>query len=320
MDLLNSTEGTSNFSSFSGLQTHPDGSSNVLVPVVVLSLCFITGVPGNIAAIVLRPNWQRMSGLSQSLLLNLAVSDLLGLLTIPMWIHALLYGWPSGLASCKVLVYFGYSSVYGSMLTVTGLSVQRYLMVVHQQKYQQVRPRLVLLLLWLVALILSIPNLVFQQLVPDQQRVDCRAQYASDAQWSAVLMSETVTLFASFSIVAFSYIRLKRMVTQATFFNNPQTSKLISSIVVSFFVLWTPYHVTAVLGVAAISLKNERMLKLYKYTWDIVAAVTFFNKCLNPFLYTFTSHHYLTFCHKRKPIQQKRRILQTPDDTPTVGL
>uniref|UniRef100_A0A3Q3ASR7 G-protein coupled receptors family 1 profile domain-containing protein n=1 Tax=Kryptolebias marmoratus TaxID=37003 RepID=A0A3Q3ASR7_KRYMA len=268
-----------------GLEPHSSWVSIRQAPAVVLSLCFSVGVPGNIAVIILRPNWEHLSRLSQSLMLNLAVSDLLCLLTLPLVIDALLHGWRFNLVSCKLLTYVVYCSIYCSQLTVTGLSIQRYLLVVHQQRCQQVQKRLVLVLLWLVAFILSTPHLVVQQLIPNQQWTDCRPQYSSDAQWMAVLMTETIVGIISFFIVMFSYIRIHKKVSQAAFFNNPQTTRLVTSIIVSFVVLWVPFLTTNVLGIAAICISNKGLKKFYDNLWNIVTAVTYVNRCLNPLLY-----------------------------------
>ncbi|XP_017291474.1 leukotriene B4 receptor 1-like [Kryptolebias marmoratus] len=316
MDQPDSTVATSNFS-FPGLEPHSSWVSIRQAPAVVLSLCFSVGVPGNIAVIILRPNWEHLSRLSQSLMLNLAVSDLLCLLTLPLVIDALLHGWRFNLVSCKLLTYVVYCSIYCSQLTVTGLSIQRYLLVVHQQRCQQVQKRLVLVLLWLVAFILSTPHLVVQQLIPNQQWTDCRPQYSSDAQWMAVLMTETIVGIISFFIVMFSYIRIHKKVSQAAFFNNPQTTRLVTSIIVSFVVLWVPFLTTNVLGIAAICISNKGLKKFYDNLWNIVTAVTYVNRCLNPLLYAFTSRKVCNVCHKQEPVQQNQR---EPDIATSGGL
>uniref|UniRef100_H2MR70 G-protein coupled receptors family 1 profile domain-containing protein n=1 Tax=Oryzias latipes TaxID=8090 RepID=H2MR70_ORYLA len=257
---------------------------------VILSLCFLLGVPGNIAVIILKPNFQQLSSMTQSLMLNLAVSDLLCLVTLPLWIYSLLYNWIFGLLACKVLIYLIYCSVYGSMLTIALLSFQRYMLVVHQQFYNQKETRLLLVLLWLVVMIVSIPALVARRDIPDEQWLRCRNQFSSQPQKIAVQLTETLVGFASFFIVAFSYVQLYRKVNRAAFFNNPQTSRLVTSIIIVFFVLWIPYHAVNVLSVGATALHNERLEKLFGNKHYIVTALTFINSCLNPLLYAFTSH------------------------------
>ncbi|XP_008396291.1 leukotriene B4 receptor 1-like [Poecilia reticulata] len=300
--------------SSSGLLPPPSLQSKGVVPVAVMSFCCFVGVSGNIAVILLKPNWHHLSSLSQSLMLNLAISDLLCLLTLPPWIYPLLYGWSFGLAACKILTYLVYCSIYGSKLTVTVLSVQRYLTVVHQRRFPQVKKRPLLALLWMAAVILAVPALVVRQLPTNQQPIVCQSKYTSTTQGVAVLLAETLFDFCSFALVVFSYFRLHRTVNQAAFFNNPQTTRLVTCIIVSFFVVWTPYHVINVLGVAAMCLNNKRLLKFCKDTWDIVKALTFVNSCLNPLLYAFTSNKMCVVCQKKEEVQsQNLQTTQSPD-------
>lgn len=164
----------------------------------------------------------------------------------------------------------------------------------------QVQKRLTLVLLWLVALLLSIPTLVVRQLKTDHQWTRCQPEYSSAAQWVAVLLTEAILGFLSLSFVTFSYICLYRKVNQTAFFNHLQTTRLVTCIIVSYFILWVPYHSINVLGVAAICLKNQRLLRFCTNTWNIFGAVTFVNSCLNPLLYAFTSRKICSTCQKQQ--------------------
>ncbi|XP_015245570.1 PREDICTED: C5a anaphylatoxin chemotactic receptor 1 [Cyprinodon variegatus] len=286
----------------------PSWTSRVLIPAVVLSFCFILGVPGNIAVILLKPNWQKMSSLSRQLMCNLAVSDLLCLMTLPPWIYNLIYSWPFGMGICKLLTGLVYCSVYGSMLTVTAVSVQRYVVVVHRRNCKQVPGRLILVLLWLVAVLISIPSLVVRRLVTDQKVTYCRPEYSSDAQRVALLLIEATVGLASISLVAFAYVSLQRRVSQGALFKNHQTTQIVTSIIACFFVLWVPYQALNLLGVAAICLKNDFLLKFCKTTWNITGALAFVNSCINPLLYAFC-----IICLKKHHGQQDSINPQTPD-------
>ncbi|KAM4713115.1 leukotriene B4 receptor 1-like [Anableps anableps] len=307
---------TSNFSS-QGLLPHRSWKSSGLIPAVLLSFCFLLGVPGNIAVILLKPNWKNMSHLSQSLMLNLAISDLFSLLTLPLWIYTLLKTWTFTVVTCKLLGFLVYCSLYGSLLTVTVLSVQRYIVVVHQRRCIQVQKRQLLVLLWLVAMILSIPALLTEQLQTNQQWTYCYPQFSSEAQGVAVLLSETTSGFVSFSVVVYSYIHLRRKIRQATFFNNPQTTRLLTSIIISNFVLWSPLHTINMLALGSICCKNNSLLNFCVDIWDIVKAIAFLNNCLNPLLYAFTSPKMCISWQNREELQQIRAS-QTPDVSTVV--
>uniref|UniRef100_A0A8C7WSA1 G-protein coupled receptors family 1 profile domain-containing protein n=1 Tax=Oryzias sinensis TaxID=183150 RepID=A0A8C7WSA1_9TELE len=148
MEQLNLTAVTSNISSSSELLPSSSMDSRGVLPAVIMSLWFLLGVTGNIAVIILKPNFQQLSSMTQSLMLNLAVSDLLCLLTLPLWIYSLLYSWIFGLLACKIIVYLLSCSVNGSVLTIVLLSFQRYMLIVHQQFYNHKKMRLLFVLFW----------------------------------------------------------------------------------------------------------------------------------------------------------------------------
>lgn len=293
MDQLNFTVATFN-SSFPGHLPHSSWYYNGLIPAVVLSFCFVLGVPGNLAVILLKSKWKKISSLSQSLMLNLAISDLLGLLILPPKIYASLFDWKFGLVACKILNYLLYTSIYGSQLTVTVLGIQRYLQVVHQEKWHEGQQRVRLVLLWMVAFILSIPVLVVREVITNQQWTVCQPQYSSEAQWVVVLLTETLFGLFSVLLVVISYIRLNRKIKHAVFFNNPKTTRLITSIIVSNFVLWAPFIIINVLGVVAICAKHEGLLNFCSNTWVLVKALTVIIRCLNPLLYAYNSRKIMT--------------------------
>ncbi|KAM9704429.1 C-C chemokine receptor type 8-like [Menidia menidia] len=270
----------------------------------ILSLCFLLGVPGNIAVIILKPNWEHLCSLSQSLMLNLAISDLLCLLTLPLWIYYLLSDWIFGLVACRLLACFEYVCIYSSTLTVTVLSVHRYLLVVHQQRWlNKIGTRKLLALIWLVALVLSTPASVVRQLTRDhdRKRTRCSTRNVSDSQKLPVMLMEILVLSICLFVVAFAYFRVFKKVNEASFFNHAQTTRLVISITVTLFVLWIPFYSINVLGVAAISLQNERLWKSSVDIKDVVIALTFVNSCLNPLLYAFTSNYLYTVCCSCQP-------------------
>ncbi|KAF3849740.1 hypothetical protein F7725_019459 [Dissostichus mawsoni] len=52
-----------------------------------------------------------------------------------------------------------------------------------------------------------------------------------------------------------------------------------------------PFCITNVLGVAAISLKNQGLWKFCLYSYNLVKSLVFVNSSLNPFLYAFASRN-----------------------------
>ncbi|CAL9692276.1 unnamed protein product [Knipowitschia caucasica] len=283
MDQLNCTSANFTNSSSSGPAASGSWVSQTVVPTVMLSVCFLVGIPGNVAVLILKPNWQQLSTLTQSLIVNLALSDLLCLVTLPVWIYTLLYSWTLGLVTCKMMSFLVHCSLNSSLLTVTALSVQRYMQVLHKQRSLQFKKRL-LVLMWCMSMVLSIPALVIRQIDNDQKCFPC---YTSTAQQVAVLMSESFVGFTSFFITAATYICLNRKLTEAVYFQSSWTFKLITGIIVTFFVLWMPYFIFDLVVGIAILQSTRGIHEFFQSSYNIFASVTFINSCLNPILYAF---------------------------------
>uniref|UniRef100_A0A3B4A844 G-protein coupled receptors family 1 profile domain-containing protein n=1 Tax=Periophthalmus magnuspinnatus TaxID=409849 RepID=A0A3B4A844_9GOBI len=288
MEYLNLT--SPNFSNSSTTAPPRSWGSKDLAPAVLLSLCFLVGFPGNIAVLILRPNWQQLSRLTQCLMMNLAMSDLLCLVTLPVWIYTLLYSWTLGTATCKIMAFIVHCSLHSSLLTVTALSVQRYMQVVHQQRCLMFKKRL-LVLLWVMSMVLSIPALVIRDTKVMQDRDMCFPKYTSNAQQVAVLTSECFVGFSSFIITASAYIWLNRKLNKVVFFNSSWTSKLVTGIVITFFALWMPYFIFDLVVAIAIT-QDDGIKNFFESTYNMFASVTFINSCLNPVLYAFAFRIY----------------------------
>ncbi|XP_035275486.1 leukotriene B4 receptor 1-like [Anguilla anguilla] len=268
-----------------------------VAPSVVLGLCCLMGVPGNIAVIVVIVRRYKSENFTLKLMLNLAVSDLLSLITLPMWIYALLYGWVFQCLTCKLITYFIYCNLYSNLLTVTLMSVQRYLAVLYPQYWARLRgmgERVLLVTLWGLSGVLASPMIVNRDVVvlKDKGQYSCIRKFRSDGEAVAVLLMETLLGFVvPFSILVTSYFCLHKKVNQTAFFRNQRMTRLVTSIVVTFFILRSPFHVINVLEISSIMLKSRSLLKFSEVAQNLTGALTFINNCVDPFLYAFSSRN-----------------------------
>lgn len=300
MEHLNLTAHPSNTSSTLGPPPAALWNLRILVPAVFLSVCFLLGVPGNIAVMVfLLRSRRELSGLSRRLMLNLAVSDLLCLLSPPVWAYSVLYTWNLGPVACKLAIYLIMCGIYGTLLNVTLLSVQRYLHVMSLQRagLSQAGEMGLQVGVWVVAALLSIPALVVRQPTKLVRRTACKPVYSSNDQRLALMLTEFLLAFVvPFSVMVCAYICLHRRVNHTVFFNSPRMTKLVTSIIVTFFVFWIPYHIDNILGVVAILLEYKPLLEFYRKSANIAGALTLVNSCLDPLLYAFASRNACTAC------------------------
>ncbi|KAM9446304.1 leukotriene B4 receptor 1-like [Clarias gariepinus] len=268
-------------------------SSENLIASSVLAICFILGVPGNIVVVVRLAGWLKGGSFTPRLMLSLAVSDLLTLLSLPVWIWSLLHGWVFGLFLCKFLSYLVYLSLYCSILCVILMSVQRYMQVLYPEKWKKLGrkgKKILLSWIWILSGILSSYALVQRTLALDREgRLQCKRCYWNNIEKVATLIWEIVIFVVSFSIIAYFYFHLYRGVNNSTLFRSNLMTKLVTRIVACFFIFWIPFHINNVVLIIAVLLGNDNLLKSAEAGDNIAAALTFINSCVNPFLYAFSA-------------------------------
>ncbi|KAM9447268.1 leukotriene B4 receptor 1-like [Clarias gariepinus] len=267
-------------------------SAEYLIRSSILGICFILGVPANIAAIIHLTGWLKGGSFTPRLMLSLAISDLLTLLSVPLWIWAFLHGWVFGLVLCKLLSYLVYLCVYCSSLCMILMSVQRYIQVLHPEKWNKLGKKgkkFLLSSLWILSGVLSCYVLV-QRIIKDKNRqLQCIPHYRNNAEKVATLIWEIVLFVFFFTTLTYFYVHLYRGVNNTAFFNSRSLTKLVIRIVACFFIFWIPLQISNIVLIAAVLHGNDSLLKSAASVVKIMAALTFVNSCVNPFLYAFSA-------------------------------
>lgn len=274
------------------------------VACVILGLSFLTGAPGNLLVIwtILRHVKQRSH--TVVLILHLAVADLLVLITLPLWIYALVFSWVFGEIFCKAMVYLINGCMYASVFLITLMSVERFLAVRYpfasaKWKRQKALNK-VLLALWAVAFLFSIPVIPTQVVGQEADEEHCLyRQYTSVTQELVCLLLETlVGYILPFSILVVCYGCLCSRITQMTFKSKRKSTVLIASVVVMFAICWTPHHIGNVLSLIILGIEKSfpdaaENLDGARTTMTIIAgALVFISSTLNPILYMFAARSF----------------------------
>nr|ADM13529.1 mutant chemokine receptor CCR5 [Cercocebus atys] len=95
------------------------------------SLVFIFGFVGNILVVLILINCKRLKSMTDIYLLNLAISDLLFLLTVPFWAHYAAAQWDFGNTMCQLLTGLYFIGFFSGIFFIILLTIDRYLAIVH---------------------------------------------------------------------------------------------------------------------------------------------------------------------------------------------
>ncbi|XP_027018584.2 leukotriene B4 receptor 1-like [Tachysurus fulvidraco] len=264
-----------------------------LISSSVLAVCFILGVPGNIAVMVRLSGWLKRSSFTPRLMLSLAISDLLTLISLPVWIWAVLHEWVFDLVLCNLLSYMIYLSFYCSALCVILMSMQRYIQVLHPEKWKKLGrkgKKILLSGMWMLSAVLSCYGLILSNISLDRGgRLQCTLRYRNNAERVLTLTWEIIIFVASFTIISYFYFQLHRGVNNSAFFSSNSLTKLVTRIVVFFFILWIPNQISDVVIIFAALTGNDTLLRSVVSVENVTTVLVFINSCVNPFLYAFSA-------------------------------
>ncbi|NWX22233.1 GPR25 protein, partial [Aegotheles bennettii] len=104
--------------------------TTIFIP-ILYSFIFLLGLTGNLFVIVLLAKKGGGKRVVDTFVLNLAVADVIFVCTLPLWVAAGARGnrWPLGEGLCKVSSYAIAVNRCSSILFLTALSVERYLVI-----------------------------------------------------------------------------------------------------------------------------------------------------------------------------------------------
>lgn len=241
---------------------------------------------------------------------NLAISDVSFSLTLPF--RVIYYfrecHWDFGDLLCRWCVYSFYVNLYTSVLFLTGLSVLRYLAVVHPIQNKTLvtirRASFACFFIWVFVGIMSIPFLITGA-KENNGKISC-FEIKKMNDWKLVQQLNYVGLVFGFLIPFIIILGCYGCIIQRLFSNKKLQSQkhgqhqrqrslyLIIVILGTFLLCFAPYHVVRTLHLrAAVSQNKEQegfLLKILVITLCMAAS----NSCLNPLLYYFAGENFRT--------------------------
>ncbi|CAH6777554.1 C-C chemokine receptor type 8 [Phodopus roborovskii] len=259
-------------------------------------ILFVLGLLGNSLVILVLVACKKLRSITDIYLLNLAVSDLLFVFSVPFQTHYLLDQWVFGAVMCKVVSGFYYIGFFSSMFFITLMSVDRYLAIVHAVYAIKVRTARVgmalSLLVWLIAIAATIPLLVFYQVASDDGVLQCFPFYDNQSlRWKLSVHFEVniLGLFLPFAVLLFCYVRILHQLRACQNHNRTRAVKLVLIVVIATLLFWVPFNV--VLFLTSLHdlhvLDGCAMSQRLALATHVTEVISFTHCCVNPVIYAF---------------------------------
>ncbi|KAF6312614.1 C-C motif chemokine receptor 3 [Rhinolophus ferrumequinum] len=267
------------------------------------ALVFSVGLLGNVLVVVILTKYRRLRIMTNIYLLNLAISDLLFLFTLPFWIHYVKWNeWVFGHCMCKLLSGLYYMGLYGETFFIILLTIDRYLAIVHAVFALRVRTVtfgiISSVLTWALAGLAALPEFIFHEFQEESEQGFCSSLYPEDEEdaWKrfhAVRMN-VLGLTLPLLIMAVCYAGIIKTLIKCPSRKKYKAIRLIFIIMVVFFIFWGPYNLVLLLSAYQTvffetDCERSKQLDVAMLVTEVIA---YTHCCVNPVIYAFVGERF----------------------------
>nr|XP_006637872.1 PREDICTED: type-1 angiotensin II receptor [Lepisosteus oculatus]XP_015216537.1 PREDICTED: type-1 angiotensin II receptor [Lepisosteus oculatus] len=282
----------------------------ILIP-VIYSCNFVIGIVGNGLVVTVIYCYIKLETVASIFILNLALSDLTFLITLPLWATytALGYHWPFGSFLCKAISGLVTFNLYSSVFFLTCLSIDRYLAIVHPVKSRPKRTifyaRVTCTLIWILAFLMSVPNMCFRDVffMKDLNLTVCGLLYEPNNTNRILvgmsLMKSILGFLIPFATIITCYCLIGKAILDAYHVQknksrNDEVLKMLAAVVAAFFVCWFPHQIFHFMDILVNLnvIQNCKIVDIVDTAMPFTICVAYFNSCLNPILYSFVGNNF----------------------------
>ncbi|CAB1433219.1 unnamed protein product [Pleuronectes platessa] len=295
------------------------------------TLLFLVGMAGNVMTILVVSKYRDMRTTTNLYLCSMAVSDLLIFLCMPLDLYRMwrYRPWRFGDVLCKLFQFVSESSTYSTILSITALSVERYLAICFPLRAKALvtkrRVRALILLLWTVSLLSAGPVFVMVGVERDSMGPfgsdmnetgfslegggdtrECRmTHYAVESGlMGAMVWLSSVFFFMPVFCLTVLYSLIGRRLWQRhretsissrvshRDKSNRQTIKMLVVVVLAFVLCWLPFHVGRYLQFRSLDAPSPLLSLLSEYCSLVSVVLFYLSAAINPILYNTMSWKY----------------------------
>ncbi|KAM8881877.1 type-1 angiotensin II receptor [Synchiropus picturatus] len=283
-----------------------------LVP-IVYGCNFIIGIVGNSMVVAVIYCYMKLKTVANIFVLNLAMSDLTFLITLPMWatFTATGYYWPFGGFLCKASAGLIIFNLYTSIFFLTALSIDRYLAIVHPVQSRRFRTvayaRITCVVIWLFAFVLSVPTAMTRDVHIIENKTVCAILHPTiqsprmkELLLALSLMKSLLGFLVPFIIIITCYCLIGRALLRARHIQKSSRSRddevlrMLAAAVLAFFLCWAPHQVFNLMQTLTQLTPGENcpILEIIDTAMPFTICIAYFNSCVNPIIYGFVGRNF----------------------------
>ncbi|XP_042292678.1 ovarian cancer G-protein coupled receptor 1 [Thunnus maccoyii] len=264
----------------------------------VYILVLLIGVPSNLYSLYHAALQLKQKNELGVYLMNLTVSDLLYLASLPLWLQYIFQddNWSHREWLCQLCGFLLYENIYISIGFLCCISLDRYLAVVHPLRFTSLRSMnaawLVSGIIWLKEIAVGVVFFRHKVLSKDGKNQSVCFEHYPMQEWEYPINIYRFTIGFMFplAILSISYLCVLRAVGRSAGTQPDQKMRirqLVSSTILIFLVCFSPYHIF--LLVRTIMERNcDFIAGIFNY-YHLSLLLTTLNCVADPALYCFVS-------------------------------
>lgn len=289
-------------------------SVELVVGPYIHSIICILGFVGNSLVITTYAFYKRTKSMTDVYLLNVAIADLVFVLSLPLITYNEQSSWPMGAVACKLLRGSYDVNLYSGMLLLACISTDRYIAIVQARRSFQLRSlpysRLICTVVWAFALLISVPTFHFSHryspLHSSSSMIDeemnqtagapeyvCKFKFLDDnVAWKTKVSIPSTQLAVGFFlplfIMVFCYTGVINTLLRARIFQRHKAVRVVLAVVAVFIICHAPYNIILFYDTVNMferqSCEASEALEMAK---TVTQTIAYLHCCLNPVLYAF---------------------------------
>ncbi|KAM5234217.1 C-C chemokine receptor type 2 isoform 1-T1 [Hipposideros larvatus] len=263
------------------------------------SLVFIFGFVGNMLVVLILINCKKLKSMTDIYLLNLAISDLLFLITIPFWAYYAANEWVFGNVTCKLFTGMYHIGYFGGIFFIILLTIDRYLAIVHA--VFALKARTVAFggvtsgVTWVVAVFASLPGAIFTKSQEEGLVYLCGPYFPVGWKNFHAMMRTILGLVLPLLVMVICYSGiLKTLFRCRNERKKHKAVRLIFVIMIVYFLFWTPYNIVLLLDTFQefFNVSNCKSASQLDQAMQVTEILGMTHCCINPIIYAFVGEKF----------------------------